>query len=192
VSKELCIVLVGPPCSGKSAVGKEVASKIRATYISSGDIARKMAEYDTQIDNDLTAGKMAPEDIMRDCIFNEIMFHLSLPFKSVFILDGFPRFGDQAKWLQHHFGSMLDIKYVLFDVPLSTIIERSAHRSRNDDKSLEQRLKYYYNITFQELCKYIDRYIDANDNNVNECSQLLIKYIKEVINIAKDCQTRQI
>lgn len=184
MSKDLCIVLVGPPCSGKSAVGKEVASKIRATYISSGDIAREMAKNDESVHNNLLAGKMAPEESMRnmiaDIIYHELDKYQYLPFKSTFILDGFPRFGDQAKWLQNNFGEELDIKYVLFHAPLSTIIERSAKRNRGDDKSLHERLKYYFGITYKELCEYIDTIIDANENTVSECSELLIRYIKEV------------
>lgn len=178
MSKELCIVLVGPPCSGKSAVGKEVASKIRATYISSGDIAREMAKHDAVINADLSAGYMAPEDSMRNIIADKICFELNLPFKTIFILDGFPRFGDQAKWLCDNFGNALDIKYVMFSVSLSTIIKRSAHRGRDDDKSLERRLSYYSGVTFPELCGYIDHYIDAENNSIEECSELLIKYIK--------------
>ena len=51
MSKDLCIVLIGAPCSGESTIGKEVANRINARYISSGNIARKMAEMNNDIND---------------------------------------------------------------------------------------------------------------------------------------------
>ena len=176
----MCIILVGPPCCGKSSVGKTVASRLGIDYISSGDIARRMAQSNMQVSDDLAGGKMAPEDEMRRIISEKLWQRLIKRDKNTVILDGFPRFGEQAVWLRDLLPHAIDIKYVLLDVPLSTIIERSADRNRIDDKSLEQRLKYYYNITYKELSGYIDIIIDANENTVDECSALLTHYIEEV------------
>lgn len=180
--RKTCIVLVGAPCSGKSAVGIMTASSpsLNIAYVSSGDIARQMATVNRQIKEDLANGKMAPEDMMRRSISDRLWQHFHRDDKDIVILDGFPRFGDQATWLRSEIPSNIDIKYVLFDVRIPTIIERSAHRGRDDDKSLVQRLKYYYNTTFRELRKYIDIEIDANDNTIKECSALLTKFIEEV------------
>lgn len=186
MNKKTCIVLVGAPCSGKSSAGKLVASETNIKYISSGDIARKMAKLDNTIRDDLNMGKLAPESQMRNAISNSLWQRFMAECVSVVILDGFPRFGEQAEWLRNTLPANIDIKYVLFDTPLSTIIERSAHRDRDDDKSLEQRLNYYYNTTYKELYKYINIIIDANENTVSECSRLLIEYIKEVTNV-KNC-----
>lgn len=179
MSNKTCIVLVGAPCSGKSATGKLTASKMNIGYISSGDIARQMAKLDNVIENDLNMGKLAPEDNMRNSIYDALYDNFRVHNKDIVILDGFPRFGEQAEWL-HNILLQYKICYVLFDVPLSTIIERSAHRGRDDDKSLKQRLEYYYNTTLKELCTYIDRCIDADENSIEECSELLVQYIKEV------------
>lgn len=183
MSNKTCIVLVGPPCSGKSVTGKLTASKMNINYISSGDIARDMAKVNTQIYNDLSAGKMAPEEMMRNTISDRLWKYFIKEDRNVVILDGFPRFGDQIEWLYSRVkDSNINIKFVLFNIPLSTIIERSANRNRDDDKSLEQRLRYYYNITYRELYKYINMVIDANENTIEECSELLTKYIEEVSN----------
>ena len=181
MSKKTCIVLVGAPCSGKSAAGKLVASKMNIGYISSGDIAREMAKHDAQVGNDLSNGKMAPEVKMRNSIQNKLWRHLIEKDNDIVILDGFPRFGEQAEWLYSILPKYIIIHYVLFDITsLSTIIERSAHRGRDDDKSLERRLKYYYNTTLPDLREYIDKCIDSEENSIEECSELLIEYIKEV------------
>lgn len=180
MSDKMCIILVGPPCCGKSSVGKTVASRLGIDYISSGDIARRMAQSNTQVNEDLVDGKMAPENEMRRIISEKLWQRFIKMGKNVIILDGFPRFGEQAVWLRDLLPHIIDIKYVLLNVPLSTIIERSADRNRNDDKSLEQRLKYYYNTTYKELSDHIDIVIDANENTVDECSALLIHYIEEV------------
>ena len=183
MSRKTCIVLVGGPCSGKSSAGKLVAKKLDIEYISSGDIAREMAKHDSAIDNSLNNGNLAPEDQMRKSISDKLWYHLFRRGKDIIILDGFPRFGDQAIWLQNEVAlNNINIYYVLFHVPMSTIIERSAHRNRTDDKSLENRLKYYYGTTYKELYDRIDVVIDADENNVDECSALLANYIiKEVL-----------
>jgi adenylate kinase family enzyme len=185
--KKTCIVLVGGPCSGKSSAGKLAANKLNAKYISSGDIAREMAKRDKSIDENLSNGRLAPEWEMRVSISNSIKSSTN----DIIILDGFPRFGEQAEWLESRFGNIkncnyMDIYYVLMYTPLSTIIERSASRNRNDDKSIEQRIKYYYSVTYKELYDYIDTVIDACENTANECSELLINFIREVTKSVKN------
>lgn len=182
MSRKTCIVLVGGPCSGKSSVGKLVAQKLDIEYISSGDIAREMAKHDSVIDNSLNNGNLAPENQMRKSIWSRLVHCFDEMYEDVAILDGFPRFGEQAEWLRKILPASINIKYVLFHVPMSTIIERSTHRNRADDKSLENRIKYYYGITYKELYDRIDVVIDADENNVDECSALLANYIiKEVL-----------
>lgn len=134
-----CIVLIGPPCSGKSAVGKALADSISYRYVSSGDIARKMAEEDGTIDN-LNAGNMAPEERIReeiDKVFNA---------GGNIILDGFPRFTQQYEWLMEQF---YDYKFtfVLIDVSISLLFSRMINRNRADDVAFMERLNYYMNST---------------------------------------------
>lgn len=182
MSKKTCIVLIGGPCSGKSSAGKLVAKKLDIRYISSGDIAREMAKRDSAVGNNLNNGNLAPEEQMRKSIWSELYHCFSEMYEDVMILDGFPRFGEQAEWLRTNLPTNIDIKYVLFHVPMSTIIERSMRRNRADDKSLEARIKYYYGTTCVELRDYIDITIDADENNVDECAMLLANYIiKEVL-----------
>lgn len=167
------IVLIGPPCSGKSSVGKVAASKVPIVcYISSGDIARKMAEQSDIVKHNLDSGRLAPESQMRQNILSALKNAFS--HSQTVILDGFPRFYDQSKWLSEMVPADIEIQYVLVYARLSTIIERSSVRGRSDDKSLQQRLDYYYNTTFKDLQPYIQYIIDSDEYTVDECAKLLI------------------
>lgn len=170
------IALIGPPCSGKSTIGKMAVCKMSKThYISSGDIARKMAEQDNDIRSDLNSGKLAPEYRMRE----EIVAAIAKAFthNQTIILDGFPRFYDQLKFLREMVPTDVEIKLVLIYTSMSTIIERSCTRGRSDDNNLEQRLKYYYGTTLKDLRPHIDYVINTDELLVDECVNLLMKYI---------------
>lgn len=175
------IVLVGPPCSGKSTIGKEVVHAVPNTYyLSSGDIARRMAKSNATIQNDLDSGKLAPERLMRESVSYALYHMLKEKDMDTVILDGFPRFGEQSVWLRELMPKNIDIYYVLVYANLSTIIERSNVRDRSDDKSLEQRLKYYYSTTLKDLYDNINYTIDTNELSTNECIKLLINFVKGV------------
>ena len=178
MSKKVCVVLVGGPCSGKSSAGKIAAEILDAVYISSGDIARNMAQDSAIIKNDLMLGKLAPEDSMRNAISNRLWYYFKRMDRGIVILDGFPRFGGQAKWLRKELPHNIDVRYVEIYAPLSTIIERSSARNRDDDKNLETRLKYYYGVTHRELNDRIEYLIDTSKASAQECAEALVKYIK--------------
>lgn len=179
MSKKVCVVLVGGPCSGKSSTGKIAAEILDAVYISSGDIARNMAQDSAIIKNDLMLGRLAPEDNMRNAISSRLWLYFKRMDRDIVILDGFPRFGDQAKWLHEELPRNIDVRYVEIYAPLLTIIERSNIRNRDDDKNLEARLIYYYGVTHKELNDRIEYLIDTSKASVQECAETLVKYIKE-------------
>lgn len=135
-----CIILIGPPCSGKSTVGKELASQIGYKYVSSGDIARRIAEEDGTTDN-LNAGKMAPEDRMRD----EIAKVFNAEDRGSIVLDGFPRFEEQWEWMITNFEH--EFAYIIVDVPTIDMFNRAVSRGRTDDIAFMDRLEYYMKNT---------------------------------------------
>lgn len=134
-----CVILIGPPCSGKSTVGKQLASNIGYEYVSSGDIARKMAEEDGTIDS-LNAGKMAPEDRMREEIGDILNQGNNI------ILDGFPRFTEQYEWLVDRFSDR-KFAFILVDAPTLLLFNRVIARGRADDTAFTERLEYYIKNT---------------------------------------------
>lgn len=143
-----CISLIGPPCSGKSTLGKEIAETLGYKYISSGDLARKMAKEDGDMSN-LNAGKMAPEDRMREELYN------ALSVSEDVVLDGFPRFLDQYNWLVN---SDLDYKFIfiIVDASINELFYRVAHRGRSDDVAIRERMDYYMEHTVPMIISLSD------------------------------------
>lgn len=135
-----CFIFVGPPCSGKSTMAREASRRLKLPYISSGDIARKMADNDEEIGKSLADGRMAPEGRMRNEIKNEILKYQH----GVFILDGFPRNNSQMTWLKNNF-PLLEVNIVLVTAHINSLMIRMAKRAREDDNTmaLDNRLRYY-------------------------------------------------
>lgn len=180
MSNKKLIVLVGGPCSGKSSAGKIAAEHLIAKYISSGDIARDMAKNNDNVRSDLNSGKLAPESQMRDAISKHLWNHFFNRDANLIILDGFPRFGDQAEWLSNEF-YMVDIHYVLIHAPSWVLRDRAKNRNREDDGSFERRLDYYRNVTYKELYRRLDTIIDTDTMSIEKCATELENYIKEVM-----------
>ena len=170
INMKKCIVLIGPPCSGKSSVGKLLASNIRFKYVSSGDIARKMAEEDGTIEN-LNAGRMAPEDRMRTEIEDILRTDDDI------ILDGFPRFMDQYKWLIERFFGR-EFLFILVDVPTLSLFCRAADRHRADDGAFIERLEYYKNNTVPMIRK-IGGIIEVSNITLSSTVREIERYLHD-------------
>lgn len=127
------IVLIGPPGSGKSTVGKMIASEYNLSYISSGDIARSL---------NTPPGQMADEVAMR----KQIKSAIDDRKESGFVLDGFPRTIEQAVLLTHWVGKCNIFCLV---VDSDTAISRLLERGRADDgiEIILHRLNDYYTDT---------------------------------------------
>ena len=136
------IVIIGPPCSGKSTIGKKLAENLGYKYISSGDIARDLAneEQTTKLNN----GEMFDERTMRSSIYNEVTENLTNDIGVV--LDGFPRNCGQYEWLGENMSYAHPV-FVLVKVSMATIMERVKKRNRDDDKSIAKRLEDYQHFT---------------------------------------------
>lgn len=136
------IVLLGQSNSGKSTIGKVVAQRTGIKYVSSGDIARKMS---VDVQRDLNAGKLAPEDRMR----KEIRWELT--HNNALILDGFPRFLDQYIWMKQFNARFI---YVIIEAPYEDILARAMGRRRCDDQSISNKMQWYEENT-KPMIKHI-------------------------------------
>jgi adenylate kinase len=136
------MIFMGLPCSGKSTIAKGVSRELDFTYISSGDIARRMASGNDDIKRILDNGQMAPEVLMRGEIAKSIL-RCKHDNKS-FVLDGFPRFLGQYEWLISVFP---EIKFmcVYVQASINTIYNRHSIRGRDDDSNevFTQRVRYF-------------------------------------------------
>jgi len=129
---ERCVLLYGPPGSGKTLVGRAIADNFDFTYLSVGEITR----------NEMASGSRRGEFI-RKCLDEVVEYpsefiadlvceHLdkSLSAGIPVVLDGFPKYPNEAGFFLKKVKDC-NIKIdaiIVIDVPLYTAIERISKR----------------------------------------------------------------
>lgn len=128
------IVFMGLPGTGKSTLGRKVATIRGYQYISTGDIARELADKSWQ-----DKGELAPEDYIRIRFMEEISKIKKTNAKGV-IIDGMPRTVEQVYFISSLFHS---IQYILLDAPHEVLLHRLCKRGRMDDTKdiIQKRIK---------------------------------------------------
>jgi adenylate kinase len=124
----LRLLFFGPPGAGKGTQAKKVAQEFQIVHISTGDILRDAVSKGTEL------GKMAKAIMDRgELVSDEIMNSLvkeRLEELDSFILDGYPRTLDQAKFLDQATKELqkeIDAA-VLIDVSEEEIVKRISNR----------------------------------------------------------------
>ena len=130
------LVILGAPGTGKSTIGKQLAEIIDCKYISTGDIARKLADEGGDYLWRLI-GDLAPEKELREKFLEEI------DGENRVIIDGMPRTTEQVGFLMEHFDKIHVIHLVADD---SILIDRLINRNREDDTKVivRKRLRNYH------------------------------------------------
>ena len=119
-------VIMGPQGSGKGTQAVLLKDKLNLTHISVGDIFRWHVQVHTKlaarIKRIIDAGNLVPDDIVETIVRTRLDEH---DWNYGFILDGFPRNIDQARFFLESY----DIDAVIYiDVPESVTIERALAR----------------------------------------------------------------
>ena len=181
------VVFLGRPGSGKGTQAKILAKELEVPHISTGDIFRdiikKNTSYGKKLNNYIKNGILVPNDLTNEIIKQTLK---KKEFGKGFILDGYPRTINQAKFLS----SITDINYVInLTVTKKEIRKRILEREektgvkREDDKKevIEKRLKEYSTKT-KPLIEYYTKKkkllnIDGNDSieKINNRIQRKIK-----------------
>lgn len=122
------IVLVGPPGSGKSTLGRELSQTVHLPYISMGDILRGIGDAST------VTGSLAPDEFVCQLAISELEKPVC---DRGAILDGWPRnaaqMNDLEKWRPFGAG-ILYVSLVADDRILrDRMSRRLAKESRPDD-----------------------------------------------------------
>lgn len=122
----------GLPLSGKSYAAKLIAAKCGGHYISTGDIARELSTSEELKKQTREKDLFPLEDLLRERLAGRI----NVCSNPTLIVDGFPRFDDQVRFLKEsdlwmHFPKIVYVE-AGDDV---TLVNRAKMRSRDTQDS---------------------------------------------------------
>eukprot|EP00943_MAST-04B_sp_MAST-4B-sp1_P003413 g3413.t1 len=125
LAKNIRIVLLGAPGSGKGTYGKELAKHLNVEIFSTGDIIRKEIDSGSNFGNELkhysSKGLLAPDELVTNMLLEKInLFEKNISNDEIkkrngFILDGFPRSLNQAERLDAEIGGLSGVINVCLD-----------------------------------------------------------------------------
>jgi adenylate kinase len=122
----LNIVLIGPPGSGKGTQAARIARRYRVPHISTGDILRQAVRESTPLGLEVEATIASGALVSDELISSLVAARLRQPdVAGGFLLDGFPRTVDQAKFLDT-LQPVLTVIHI--DVPDDEIVRRLSTR----------------------------------------------------------------
>lgn len=122
------LVLIGPPGAGKGTQGQRLSRLLSYFHVSTGNLVRAHIQAATKLGRDVEGRNRRGELVSDDVILQ--MVTPSLEPAGRWILDGFPRTGNQARALDAALekrGISLS-KAVFLDVPDAELIERIKNR----------------------------------------------------------------
>ena len=134
------LVFLGPPGAGKGTQAKIYSQKHKIAHISTGEMLRAAVQAGSplgiKVKSVIDSGQLVSDELIIELIRDRVK---ESDCSGGYILDGFPRTVKQAEALERllkETGVKLD-SAVLFDLPVTAIMERLANRrsteSRADD-----------------------------------------------------------
>ncbi len=155
------VVLLGPPGAGKGTQADKLADKLGVPHLSTGELFRQNIDAGTELGGQakkyLDDGDLVPSDLTNAMVDERLD---ESDVAGGFILDGYPRSGEQAKALHDMLerrGTKLDA-VLEFKVSEEVLLERLKERGRGDDteKVITNRMKVYRDQTAPILEYYSD------------------------------------
>ena len=122
------IVLLGSPASGKGTQADLLCKKFNLYHLSTGEVARKLAEKDQRIKEIIDSGKLIPAEEMTMHVIN--FLSKEKPDLKNILFEGFPRFISQFEALSNFLitkGDNLDL-VISLDVSQEEAIKRISSR----------------------------------------------------------------
>lgn len=119
----------GLPLSGKSYAARLISSKLKCLHISTGDIARELSVTE-ELKSQTRKNDLFPlEDMLRA----ELVKRIESSTTTNVVVDGFPRFDDQVKFIKNTQSIWLRMPKIVFveagdDI---TLVTRARARSRD-------------------------------------------------------------
>ena len=184
------IIFFGPPGAGKGTQAKIISEFLKLPHLSTGEILRKkILEKDNlsmKLKEIMSSGKLVSDEILNVIVSSR----LSNEASKGFILDGYPRTLEQAKFLNNFLEKQSNkINYIFniqisFDILKERIIKRSSEESRDDDKIdvITTRYNEYLHTTekVSQFYKEIQPKIFHEVDGINKIDEITSK-IKEIL-----------
>ncbi len=153
MSKNLNIVLFGPPGAGKGTQSEYLIKHYNLMHLSTGDLLRGEIKAESELGQQakelMDRGELVPDEVVVGMIRNKIEEH---PEVAGFIFDGFPRTQAQAAALDNMLNAKSTPITSMFalEVPEAELVKRLLNRGltsgRTDDQSeavISNRIREY-------------------------------------------------
>lgn len=171
----------GLPCSGKTYVAKLIANKIfndNCTFISCGDIARSLM-VTPELREQTAKNDLFP---LEDELRKSIQKMIDNSSNNVIIMEGFPRFADQANWLIDNLWVYMPEIVNVNVGDYVTLINRAKMRGRESDADFTARLgkaESNMNSVFDVLYKRAVSFYTIHSGNDDYIVNAFRKYFKD-------------
>lgn len=161
------LLIMGPPGAGKGTQAKLIGEHYQVPAISTGDIFRANVSDKTELgllaQKYMDQGDLVPDEVTNSMVADRLD---QSDAAGGFLLDGFPRNLDQARWLAELLGERgqsIDA-VLLLEAPTQVLLERLVSRARADDtpEAIRKRLDIYHTLTTPLLEYYHDRVLAVN------------------------------
>ena len=186
-------LIFGPPGSGKGTYSKVLAEKLNLEHLSTGDIIRDEIKKDTEFGRMakglIDAGNFVPDKHIIQIVVEKLT---KMENKDGFVLDGFPRTVQQAKFIDKFlFERRTPIKALLnLRVSKPILFERISKRAKiegrpddADNKVIHARLNKYENETLPVLNYFETRgkIININsDQSIDDAINEILGKIEDI------------
>jgi adenylate kinase len=128
---ELNLILLGPPGAGKGTQAERLQEDFPLAYVATGDMLRQAVKDETELGTKakeyMDRGDLVPDEVIIAVILDRLT---QADTADGFLLDGFPRTGDQAKALDAAL-KKVDRRLtaaLLIDVPEDELVRRISGR----------------------------------------------------------------
>ena len=150
------LLIIGPPGAGKGTQSAKLAEAFKIPAISTGDIFRENVKNETELGKQAKAfmdrGEYVPDSLTNDLVRDRLAW---ADAKAGFLLDGYPRTGDQVQELDRILadqGETLDAVVLLIadtDEVVRRLLNRAIEQGRTDDTEevIRHRLDVYADQT---------------------------------------------
>ena len=156
------LIFFGPPGAGKGTQAKKLSEECKIPHIATGDILRNAIEQKTEVGKKAQSyvenGDLVPDEVLAALVRDRLQ---EPDAEKGWILDGFPRTLEQAKFLDQllqELNSTYDL-VIYLDVADETLMDRLLARGRKDDteETIRHRLDVFHNQTETLIHFYKER-----------------------------------